>query len=60
MMSRTDLLVRRPIKKIDNRRSHKHMSQKIAGRLIVEVEVYFGWSILHEAKPGSFVDSERN
>ena len=27
---------------------------------IVEVEVYFGWSIPHEAKPGGFVDSDRN
>jgi hypothetical protein len=30
---------------------------------IVEVEVYFGWSIPHEAKPGSFVsgpDDDRN
>jgi len=23
---------------------------------VVEVEVYFGWSIPHEAKPGGFVD----
>ena len=26
---------------------------------IVEVEVYFGWSIPHEAAPGGFVDKER-
>jgi ketosteroid isomerase-like protein len=26
---------------------------------IVEVEVYFGWSIPHEAKEGGFVDSPR-
>lgn len=25
---------------------------------IVEVEVYFGWSIPHEAKPGGFVDKQ--
>ena len=25
---------------------------------IVEVEVYFGWSIPHEAKPGGFVDDK--
>jgi hypothetical protein len=27
---------------------------------IVEVEVYFNWSIPHQAKPGSFMDSDRN
>jgi len=27
---------------------------------IVEVEVYFGWSIPHEAKPGGFVDGDGN
>jgi hypothetical protein len=30
---------------------------------IVEVEVYFGWSIPHEAKPGGFIsgpDDDRN
>jgi len=27
---------------------------------IVEVEVYFGWSIPHEAKPGSFVEDNEN
>ncbi len=26
---------------------------------IVDVEVYFGWSIPHEAKPGSFVEDSR-
>jgi ketosteroid isomerase-like protein len=26
------------------------------GRQVVEVEVYFGWSIPHKASPGSFVD----
>ena len=25
---------------------------------IIDVEVYFGWSIPHNAKPGSFVDRE--
>jgi len=25
---------------------------------IVEVEVYFGWSIPHEAKPGGFVEDK--
>lgn len=28
----------------------------LRGDKISEVEVYFGWSIPHEAKPGSFVD----
>ena len=27
---------------------------------IVEVEVYFGWSIPHEAKPGGFVEDNEN
>jgi hypothetical protein len=27
---------------------------------IVEVEVYFGWSIPHEAKPGSFVEDKED
>jgi hypothetical protein len=27
---------------------------------IVEVEVYFGWSIPHEAKPGGFVEDKRD
>jgi len=27
---------------------------------IVEVEVYFGWSIPHEAKPGSFVENKED
>jgi hypothetical protein len=25
---------------------------------IVDVEVYFGWSIPHEAKPGGFVEDK--
>ena len=28
----------------------------IRGGKVVEVEVYFGWSIPHEAKPGGFID----
>lgn len=27
---------------------------------IVEVEVYFGWSIPHEAKPGGFVEDKED
>jgi ketosteroid isomerase-like protein len=27
---------------------------------LVEVEVYFGWSIPHEAKPGGFVEDKKN
>jgi hypothetical protein len=29
----------------------------VRGGQIVEVEVYFGWSVPHEAKPGSFKDT---
>jgi len=25
---------------------------------IVDVEVYFGWSIPHQAKPGGFIDNK--
>ena len=28
----------------------------IRDHLIVEVEVYFGWSLPHQAPPGGFVD----
>jgi ketosteroid isomerase-like protein len=28
----------------------------VRGGQVVEVEVYFGWSIPHKAKPGGFVD----
>jgi ketosteroid isomerase-like protein len=28
----------------------------VHGGQVVEVEVYFGWSIPHEAKPGGFID----
>jgi ketosteroid isomerase-like protein len=28
----------------------------VRGGQVVEVEVYFGWSVPHEAKPGGFVD----
>lgn len=27
---------------------------------IIEVEVYFGWSIPHKAKPGGFVEDDQN
>jgi hypothetical protein len=27
---------------------------------IVDVEVYFGWSIPHEAKPGGFLEDNRD
>lgn len=29
------------------------------GREIVDVEVYFGWSLPHEAAPGEFIDKSR-
>jgi ketosteroid isomerase-like protein len=28
----------------------------VRGRQVIEVEVYFGWSIPHQAKPGGFID----
>jgi hypothetical protein len=31
----------------------------VRGKQIVDVEVYFGWSIPHEAPEGSFIDSPR-
>ena len=31
----------------------------VRGKQIVNVEVYFGWSIPHEAPEGSFIDSPR-
>jgi hypothetical protein len=31
----------------------------VRGGQIVEVEVYFGWSVPHEAKPGSFKDDNK-
>lgn len=30
----------------------------LRGGQVVEVEVYFGWSIPHKAKPGGFVDQD--
>ena len=30
----------------------------LRGGQVIEVEVYFGWSIPHKAKPGGFIDQE--
>jgi ketosteroid isomerase-like protein len=30
----------------------------LRGGKLIDVEVYFGWSIPHEAKPGGFIDKE--
>ncbi|HTE43298.1 MAG TPA: nuclear transport factor 2 family protein [Steroidobacteraceae bacterium] len=41
---------------------HRFRNTEIAtlrDRQIIEVEVYFGWSIPHEAPPGGFIDHEK-
>jgi ketosteroid isomerase-like protein len=41
---------------VDGERFRNTEIMTLAGGKIKEVEVYFGWSIPHEAKPGGFID----
>ena len=40
---------------LDGKRFRNTEVMTLRGDEIVEVEVYFGWSIPHEAKPGGFI-----
>jgi predicted dithiol-disulfide oxidoreductase (DUF899 family)/ketosteroid isomerase-like protein len=43
----------------DGRRFRNTEILTVRGGRIVDVEVYFGWSLPHEAKPGGFLDADR-
>lgn len=41
---------------LDGKRFRNAERLSVRGEQLIEVEVYFGWSLPHEAKPGTFVD----
>ncbi|HVZ99975.1 MAG TPA: nuclear transport factor 2 family protein [Caulobacterales bacterium] len=44
-------------KSADGRRFRNTEIHEVRDGRVVEVEVYFGWSLPHKAKPGGFVDA---
>jgi hypothetical protein len=43
----------------DGRRFRNTEFITVRGGQVIEVEVYFGWNIPHEAKPGGFIDKPK-
>jgi ketosteroid isomerase-like protein len=43
---------------VDGQRFRNTEIVTVRGEQVVEVEVYFGWSIPHEAKPGGFIQDK--